>query len=120
MSPSNELVTWARHLGPSLAAGCGLALFCWGSMRVVTTGLRRVVTTRLGQVYFWHPLAGAERCRDCSSLMSAFAASVELIDRCATVGWQRRQGCRLGQDGRLSCPMPDAYLHAFRRPGFRR
>jgi len=33
---------------------------------------------------------------------------------------QRRQGCRLGQGGRLSCPMPDAYLHAFRRPGFRR
>ncbi len=36
----------ARHLGPSLATALGAALNGWGGMSVVTTGWRRVVTTR--------------------------------------------------------------------------
>jgi hypothetical protein len=35
------------------------------------------VTTRLVQVIFLRQLLGAQRWRDCSSVMSAFAASVD-------------------------------------------
>ncbi len=57
----------ARHLGPSLATALGAALNGWGGMCVVTTGWRRVVTTRsAGAVGAarWHAGAGLQQaCR---------------------------------------------------------
>jgi len=108
-----------RAVSPSRGAvtcGCpASALGRWGSVRVVTTGWRRVVTTRLAQ-----RVSAAGRWRACSSWTSAVAASVWPTGVGSAAGRRARQGCRLGQGGRLSCPKPDAYLQAFRLPGFRR
>jgi len=56
-STRGEPVTWSRHLRqpPQVLVG-------WGISRVVTTGWRRVVTTRLAQGLAW-----SRALRDCSS-----------------------------------------------------
>ena len=86
----------------------------WGISRVVTTGWRRVVTTRLAQASAWG---------------RALARLQQLDFGCRRFGLNNRIGGAVGTPGtaampvgagRLSCPKPDAYLHAFQLPGFRR
>ena len=52
-----EHVTWGRHLRQPSQVLVG-----WGNLRVVTTGWRRVVTTRLAQGLAWEQgAAGLQR-----------------------------------------------------------
>ena len=112
-----EHVTWGRHLRRPM----GNAVPRWGSVRVVTTGWRRVVTTRLAQGLAWGRVwLGAGRWRACSSLALTLAATVRRAVLGGSAGHRTPRRYRLGHGRRHSCPMPDAYLHAFRLPGFRR
>ena len=87
-----EPVTWDRHLRQPSQVLVG-----WGNLRVVTTGWRRVVTTRLAQ-----GLALGRALRDCSRSTSADAASIRRAGPVAQLalgtgcdaGWGRVGICR--------------------------
>ena len=100
-----EPVTWGHHLRqpPQVLVG-------WGISRVVTTGWRRVVTTRLAQGSAWGRALARLQQLDFGCRRFGPAGRIGGV-----VGNQDRQRCRLGQIGRLSCPTPDGYLRPFGR-----
>lgn len=85
-------------MGSSLATAPAKRLVCWGSVRVVTTGWRRVVTTRLAQV-----------------MLGQGAAEVA-AEAVRSMPLRSRKIC-CGSAGAAS-PKADAYLQAYSAAGF--
>lgn len=85
---------------------------CWGCVRVVTTGSRRVVTTLS---------VGAAGCCRAPPRLQQGAMPAVARDLPPSWGRQRTPGwsARLGQ-GMSAEPISDAYLQALRPPGCRR
>ena len=89
-----------------------IARACWGCVRVVTTGWRRVVTTLS---------VGAAGCGRAPPRLQQGAMSAVARDSPTCWGRQRTPGwsAKLGQSMSAG-PTSDAYLQALRPPGFRR
>ena len=105
-----EPVTWGRHLRQ-----CGVRPGALGQRARRHYWLAPRSDDAVGAEFGWgRALAGLQqldfgcrRFRPAGRTGGAFGPRARLL-------------CRLGQGGRLSCPMSDKYLQAFRLPGFRR